>query len=58
MKETIQALQDQGLRTGLGIMVGGAPVNESVTAYVGADAYGRNAAHAVEVAKRLAGVMR
>ncbi|MCL5959478.1 MAG: cobalamin-dependent protein [Chloroflexi bacterium] len=56
MRDTIQALKDAGLRDGLGIMVGGGPVNEAVKDYVGADVVGRNAAHAVEIAKQLAGV--
>ncbi len=57
MKETIQALADAGLRKELGIMIGGGPVDENVREYVGADEYGRNAAQAVVIAKRLAGVL-
>jgi len=55
MKETVQALQAAGLRKEIGIMVGGGPVNETVREYVGADAWGQNAAQAVDVAKRLVG---
>lgn len=56
MKETVEALAEAGLRKKLGIMIGGGPVDDNVREYVGADAYGRNAAHAVEIARRLAGV--
>ena len=55
MRDTIKAIEDAGLRGGLGIMVGGGPVNENVKKYVGADAVGRNASHAVEIAKRMVG---
>lgn len=56
MKETVQALQAAGLRQELGVMIGGGPVDENVRKYVGADAWGRNAAQAIVIAKKLAGV--
>src|SRR5215212_5965989 len=51
MKVVVQALKDEGLRDQLFVMVGGAPVTETFAQAVGADAYGRDAAVAVELAK-------
>jgi corrinoid protein of di/trimethylamine methyltransferase len=51
MKVVIQALKDEGLRDNVFVMVGGAPVTETFARTVGADAYGRDAAVAVELAK-------
>lgn len=51
MKVVIQALKDEGLRDSIYVMVGGAPVTESFAKQVGADAYGRDAAMAVDLAK-------
>ncbi len=51
MKVVIDALGEEGLRESLFIMVGGAPVTESFAQEVGADAYGRDAAVSVEIAK-------
>ncbi len=51
MKVVVQALKDEGLRDGIFVMVGGAPVTESFARSVGADAYGRDAAVAVDLAR-------
>jgi corrinoid protein of di/trimethylamine methyltransferase len=51
MKVVIEALKDEGLRDDIFVMVGGAPVTETFANAVGADAYGRDAAVAVELAK-------
>ena len=51
MKVVIQALKDEGLRENIFVMVGGAPVTETFAQAVGADAYGRDAAIAVELAR-------
>ena len=51
MKVVVQALKDEGLRDNIFVMVGGAPVTETFAKSVGADAYGRDAAVAVELAK-------
>jgi len=56
MGETIAALKAAGLRDGVRVMVGGAPVTESFADEIGADAYGANAAAAVEQAKQLTGM--
>src|SRR5215212_3350077 len=51
MKVIIQALKDEGLRDSIYVMVGGAPVTEAFARSVGADAYGRDAAVSVDIAK-------
>ena len=56
MGETIAALKAAGLHDGVRVMVGGAPVTESFADEIGADAYGANAAAAVEQAKQLTGM--
>jgi len=53
MKVVIDTLIEQGLRDDYIVMVGGAPLNEEFGSAVGADAYCRDAATAVEVAKKL-----
>jgi methanogenic corrinoid protein MtbC1 len=56
MKETIQAIQDAGLRDKLKIMIGGGQVDEIVRNYTGADAFGTNAIDAVSLCKNWMGV--
>ena len=51
MKETIDALNAQGIRDKYIVMVGGAPINDSFAAEIGADFYTFDAASAAEVAK-------
>jgi methylmalonyl-CoA mutase cobalamin-binding domain/chain len=51
MKVVVQALKDEGMRDSIFVMVGGAPVTETFAKAVGADAYGRDAAVAVDLAK-------
>lgn len=53
MKVVIDTLKEQGMRDDYIVMVGGAPLNEEFGKAVGADAYCRDAATAVEVAKQL-----
>lgn len=52
MKVVIQALKDEGLRDKVFVMVGGAPVSAAFAEEIEADAYGRDAATAVDIAKR------
>jgi methanogenic corrinoid protein MtbC1 len=47
MKDTVEALEAAGLRSGVKVMVGGGPVTEQVRDYVGADALGSDAQAAV-----------
>jgi len=53
MKVVIDTLKEQGIRDDYIVMVGGAPLNDEFGKAVGADAYCRDAATAVEVAKQL-----
>jgi len=50
METTIKALEAAGQRDSVGVLVGGAPVSERFAKAIGADAYGNNAAQAVEKA--------
>ena len=51
MKTVIDTLQDKGLRDDYFVFVGGAPLSEEFGEAIGADAYCRDAAVAVETAK-------
>lgn len=53
MKVVIDTIKEQGLRDDYIVMVGGAPLNEEFADAIGADAYCRDAAVAVEMAKDL-----
>lgn len=53
MKGVIEALEKEGLRNEVKVMVGGAPVNELFAAQIGADGYSSNANAAVLKAKEL-----
>jgi len=51
MKRTVDAIREAGLRDQVKIMIGGAIMDEQAAEYAGADAYGRDAAAAVKLAK-------
>ncbi len=51
MKVVIDTLKEKGMRDDYIVLVGGAPLNEEFAAAIGADAYCRDAAVAVETAK-------
>jgi 5-methyltetrahydrofolate--homocysteine methyltransferase len=53
MKVVIDTLKERGLREDFIVLVGGAPLNEEFGKAIGADAYCRDAAIAVETAKAL-----
>jgi 5-methyltetrahydrofolate--homocysteine methyltransferase len=53
MKVVIDEMVAQGVRDDCIVLVGGAPLNEEFGRVIGADAYCRDAATAVETAKRL-----
>ena len=53
MKVVIDALKERGIRDNYIVLVGGAPLNEAFAESIGADAYCRDAAVAVETAKEL-----
>jgi 5-methyltetrahydrofolate--homocysteine methyltransferase len=50
---TIDAIREAGLRDGIRIIVGGAPINEAFAAEVGADGYAPDASSAVRVTRAL-----
>ena len=53
MKVVIEALKEHNLRDQIIVLVGGAPLNDAFAEEIGADAYCRDAAVAVETAKKL-----
>jgi 5-methyltetrahydrofolate--homocysteine methyltransferase len=53
MGEAINALKEAGIRDQVKVIVGGAPVTAEYAEKIGADAYGPNAAMAVETGKAL-----
>ena len=53
MKVVIETLKEKGIRDQLVVIVGGAPLNDEFGDAIGADAYCKDAAIAVETAKRL-----
>jgi len=53
MGVTINALKDAGLRDGVKVICGGAPVSDAFCDEIGADAYGPNAAIGVDKCKEL-----
>jgi len=52
MKQTIEALKKAGLRDKVKVVIGGGAVSAQYAELIGADAYGRDAVDAVEIAKR------
>ncbi|MEQ8443814.1 MAG: corrinoid protein [Alphaproteobacteria bacterium] len=53
MKVVIDTMKEQGIRDDFTVLVGGAPLNEEFAREIGADAYCRDAAVAVETAKEV-----
>ena len=53
MEQTIKTLIESGLRDQVKVMIGGAPVTREFMEKIGADAYGPNAASAVDQAREL-----
>jgi corrinoid protein of di/trimethylamine methyltransferase len=51
--EIIEALNTQGVREKYKVIVGGAPVDQEWAGKIGADAYGKDAAKAVELVEKL-----
>ena len=56
MAETINAINEAGIRDQIKIMIGGAPVTAEFAKEIGADAYASNAASAVDKGKELLGL--
>jgi corrinoid protein of di/trimethylamine methyltransferase len=55
MRAMVEALDREGLRESVRILVGGAPVTPEFARQIGADAYGSNAVEAVSAARQLMG---
>ncbi len=55
MKDVISALEEEGIRDKVKVMVGGAPVSQHFAEEIGADGYSDNANSAVKVARKLVG---
>jgi len=53
MRKVIEALEKEGLRDKVKVIVGGAPITEEFAKRIGADAYGENAIVAVDICKKL-----
>jgi len=53
MKETIDALQEAGLRKNIKVIIGGAPVTDAYASQIQADGYAPDAASAVDLSKQL-----
>ncbi len=58
MKVVIEALKEAGMRQDIIILVGGAPLNEAFAEAIEADAYCRDAAVAVDTAKKFMQIKR
>ena len=58
MKVVIDRLKEEGMRNDVIVLVGGAPLNEAFAEAIEADAYCRDAAVAVETAKKLIAIRR
>jgi 5-methyltetrahydrofolate--homocysteine methyltransferase len=55
MKKVIEVLEEKGLRAGLKVLVGGAPVDAVFAKKINADGYGKDAAEAVRLAREIVG---
>ena len=55
-KNTIQAIEEAGIRKKIKIMVGGAPVTRAWAEEIGADGYAEDASTAVVEADRIMGI--
>jgi corrinoid protein of di/trimethylamine methyltransferase len=55
MEKMLEALKTEGLRDKVKVMIGGAPVGADFATKIGADAYGEDAAEAVNLARELIG---
>lgn len=55
MVTVIEALDREGLRQQVRVLIGGAPTSENFAREIGADAYCRDAFHAIDILKQMAG---
>jgi 5-methyltetrahydrofolate--homocysteine methyltransferase len=52
MKNTVQAIEEAGLRKDVRIMIGGGVITEKIREYTGADAYAADAMAGVRLCKQ------
>jgi 5-methyltetrahydrofolate--homocysteine methyltransferase len=55
MGKVIKSLEEAGLRDGVKVVVGGAPVTQDYASYIGADGYAHDGGRAVPVCRQLIG---
>lgn len=55
MGAVIKTLDKEGIRDQVRVMIGGAPTSKSFAEEIGADAYCRDAFHAIDILKKMAG---
>lgn len=53
IKNVIKLIKDEGIRDRIGVIVGGAPIDQAFAREVGADGYGADATEAVKVCKEI-----
>ena len=53
ISQVIETLKESGLRSGVKVIVGGAPLNEKSAREIGADAYGKDCFQAIDIANDL-----
>ncbi|MBV7273477.1 cobalamin-dependent protein [Clostridium sp. PL3] len=56
VKECIQAIEDEGLRNDVKVLIGGGPVDEATGKYVKADVIAKNAQNTVDYCRQFVGV--
>jgi 5-methyltetrahydrofolate--homocysteine methyltransferase len=56
MRRVIEALEVEGLRDNVKVIVGGAPIDKKFADKIGADGYAKDAAEAVQLARELVSV--
>ena len=52
MEKVVQMLKDEGIRDKVHVLIGGAPTSDDFAEQIGADAYCRDAFHAIEVLRQ------
>ncbi len=53
MEKVVKALQNEGIRDKVRVLIGGAPTSDKFAEQIGADAYCRDAFHAIDVLRKM-----
>ncbi|MDL1963252.1 MAG: corrinoid protein [Deltaproteobacteria bacterium] len=53
MEKVVKALQNEGIRDKVRVLIGGAPTSDKFAKQIGADAYCRDAFHAVDILRKM-----